>query len=152
MTAAQHRYVRTEMIVAAIINTVLSIVFTLVVFGGQPSVAVSGRGGLIVDAVPQTLMIALMSMLVPTLLTRRRLAIGRIAPLPGPSRWPRNVLIRSILVAIAAAAMAWILHATLLPLAGPFWPFLSTLLFKAAYGAVLGAVIARCAVTAALMD
>jgi hypothetical protein len=73
MTDAQRRYVRTEMIVATIINAILSIVFMLIVFGGQPIVAVGGRGGLIVDSIPQTAMIALMSMLVPSLLTRRRL-------------------------------------------------------------------------------
>ena len=138
--------------IAAIINAVLSIVFVLVVFGAPRTVAVGGGRGLIVDAVPQTLMIALMSMLVPTLLTRRRLAAGRIAPLPGRSRRPRNVLIRSVLVALVAAAIAWIVHATLLPLTGPLWPFLPALLFKATYGAMLGAAIARYAVIAALMD
>lgn len=152
MTAAQRRYVRSEMIVAAIINAILSIAFTLIVFGGQPMVAVSGRGGLIIDAVPQTLMIALMSMLVPTLLTRRRLAAGRVAALPGRARWPHNLIIRSVLVAAVAAAVAWVLHATLMPSTGPTWRLPPALLFKATYGAILGAVIARFAVVSALSD
>jgi hypothetical protein len=152
MTDAQRRYVRTEMIVATIINAILSIVFMLIVFGGQPIVAVGGRGGLIVDSIPQTAMIALMSMLVPSLLTRRRLKTGRIAPLPEPSRWPRTVLVRSVLVATVAAAIAWVLHALLMPLVGPLWPFLPALLFKAVYGAILGAAISGYAVTAALRE
>jgi hypothetical protein len=152
MTDAQRRYVRTEMIVAAIINAILSIVFMLIMFGGQQTVAVSGRGGLVVDAVPQTLMIALMSTLVPTILTRRRIAMARIAPLLGSPRWPRNVLMRSGLVASGTAAIAWILHAIVMPPIGPIWPFLPALVFKVVYGAILGATISRYAVTAALKD
>lgn len=152
MTDAQRRYVRTEMIVAAIINAVLSIVFLLIVFGGQETIAVSGRGGLVIDAIPQTLMIVLMSMLVPTLLTRRRLAAGRIAPLVGVPRWPHNVLLRSILAATVAAAVAWILHAALMPLTAVSWSFQTALWFKTAYGAILGATVARFAIAAALTD
>lgn len=152
MTDAQRRYVRTEMIVAAIINAVLSIVFLLIMFGGQQTIAVGGRGGLVVDAVPQTLMIVLMSVLVPTLLTRRRLAAGRIAPLTGTPRWPRNVLLRGMLAATVAAAIAWILHAALMPLTGANWAFQTALSFKTAYGAILGATVARFAITAALTD
>ena len=152
MTDAQRRYVRTEMVVAAIINAVLSIVFLLIVFGGQETIAVSGREGLVVDAIPQTLMIVLMSILVPTLLTRRRLAAGRIERLAGTPRWPRNVLLRSMLAATVAAAIAWILHAALMPLTGADWSFQTALSFKTAYGAILGATVARFAVGAALTD
>lgn len=152
MTNAQRRYVRTEMIVAAIINAVLSIVFTLIVFGGKQMVPVGGRSGLIVDAAPQTLTIAMMSMLVPTLLTRKRVACGRIAPLPGPSRWPSNVLIRSMLIAVVAVTIALVLHRTFMPLAGSSWPFSPTVIFKATYGAILGAAISGYAVVKALAD
>ncbi len=152
MTDAQRRYVRTEMLVAAIINAVLSIVFVLIMFGGHQTIPVSGRGGLVVDAVPQTLMIVLMSILVPTLLTRRRVAAGRIAALPGASHRPHNVLLRSMLAAILAAAIAWILHAASMPLTGDYWSFAAALSFKTAYGAILGATVARFAVGMALKD
>jgi len=132
MTDAQRRYVRTEMVVAAIINAVLSI------------------GGLVVDAIPQTLMIVLMSILVPTLLTRRRLAASRIERLAGTPCWPRNVLLRSMLVATIGAAIAWVLHAALMPLIGENWSFQTALSFKTAYGAILGATVTRFAVGAAL--
>ena len=152
MTDAQRRYVRTEMVVAAIINAVFSIVFLLIVFGGQKTIAVGGRSGLVVDAIPQTLMIVLMSILVPTLLTRRRLAAGRIAPLAGTPRWPHNALLRGMLTATGAAAIAWIIHAALLPLTGANWSLQTALAFKTSYGAILGATVARLSTGAALTD
>ena len=87
MTASQRRYRRTEMVVAAAISAVLSGVFVALLFGGKAEVPVAGWDGLIVDALPQTAMIALMSSLVPTVLTRRRTRRGSIAPLLTASRF-----------------------------------------------------------------
>ena len=130
MTAAQRRYRRTEMAVAGGISAVLSGVFVALLFGGQVEVPVVGWNGLIVDALPQTAMIALMSSLVPTLLTRRRTRRGSIAPLSTAGRWSVTIVLR---------IGAFVLVATMF--AG-----------KILYGARLGMAVAGLAVTAALRD
>ncbi|MBJ6121995.1 hypothetical protein [Sphingomonas mollis] len=152
LSDAHRRYLRIEMTVAAAISAVLSIVFVLLVFGAPAFVPMRGWNGLIVDAAPQSLMIALMSSLVPTWLTRRRRTAGAIAPLSAGRSWPRPALVRSLCIAVPVAVVAVLAHAILLPLTGERWSFVAVLSFKAIYGALLGAVVARVAVTAALAD
>lgn len=149
---ATRRYLRTEMVVAAVISAVLSGVFVLLLFGGRDPVPVHGWDGLIVDAVPQGLMIALMSSLIPTLLARRRVAAGAVRPSGGTHRWPRNMVVRSGMIAIAAGLLSGVLHWMVLPAGGDAWRFGAVLAMKIVYGGVLGAVVARIAVLAALAD
>ncbi|GHH22091.1 hypothetical protein GCM10008023_31760 [Sphingomonas glacialis] len=152
MTPAHRRYVRTEMAIAAVINAALSAVFVWLAFGGEAVVPVLGWRGLAVDTVPQSLMVALMSCLVPTLLTRRRLAAGRVTALSRGRRWPRHALVRALLVAVPIAALAGLVGAAVLPLTGSSWPLGAVAVLKPLYGALLGAIIARLAVLLALGD
>ncbi len=152
MTAAQRRYLRIETGIGATISAVLSGVFVALLFSGRAGVPVAGIDGLIVDALPQTFMIALMSSLVPTLLTRRRVRRGAVAPIARTSRWPRSVAIRIAAITIGATLLAGGLHAALLPLTPQVWPLATVFSAKVAYGAVLGAIVARIAVVVALRD
>jgi hypothetical protein len=79
MTPAHRRYILVETMISVIINTVISIGFVFLAFGGQDRVAVAA---LIPDAIPQSFMIGLMSTVVPTLLTRRRVRSRTIATMP----------------------------------------------------------------------
>jgi hypothetical protein len=152
VTPAHRRYLRVEMAIAAVINAVLSVAFVFLVFGGGTDVPVAGSGGLIVDALPQSAMIALMSTLVPTLLTRRRMRAASILSRKGRVWRPHNVAVRALAVALAVAVVAGLAHAALLPLGPPWWPFAAVLAYKTGYGALLGMAIARWAVIAALAD
>ncbi len=118
MTGAQRRYLVTETAIGATISAVLSIVFVLLMFGHLDRVVVAGAGGLIVDAVRQGAAIALMATLVPTLLTRRRLALGKVAPLTqaGPGR-ASHLPVRALAMAAAGAAITTGLTA-ILPVVG----------------------------------
>lgn len=149
MTPAHRRYILVETLVSAGINAVLSIVFTLLVFGGERLVAVPA---LVRDALPQSFMITLMAWLVPSLLTGRRLRAGAIAPLPG--RAPRgHVAVVSLLAAVVVAAVAGAVHWAVLPvLLPPAVPFGAVLAGKAVYGALLGAVVTRVALARALIQ
>ncbi len=140
------------MAVAAVISAVLSGVFVALLFGGQAEVPVVGWNGLIVDALPQTAMIALMSSLVPTLLTRRRTRRGGVAPLLTPSRWPAAIVLRIGAFVLLATMLAGGLHAALLPLGPLAWPLSTVFAGKILYGAALGMAVAGLAVTAALRD
>lgn len=138
MTSAHRRYVAVETLISVVINTAISIGFAWWVFGGASSVATRAA---ILDAVPQSFMITLMSVIVPGSLTSRRIAAGRIAPLVGkPIRWP--LAVRAIAAAVVAALAGLALNTAVLT-----WFFPNTIGFdnllaiKAVYGAALAAIV-----------
>lgn len=151
LTPVQHRYLLVETAVGAAINGVLSIVFAILVFAGQPMVSVSA---LATDTLPQSFMIALMATAVPTALTRRRVAAGAIPARTGPTtRLPRRVVLRALAVAIVVAGVATIVAKVALPLMLPTYvPFAAGLAGKAVYGTLLGAGVTWLAARAALAD
>ncbi len=131
-------YIAVETGISVVINVLISAAFMFLVFGRADSIDLWGPHGLALDFVPQTFMITLMSVIVPTLLTRKRLAGGRITRrTPRMRQWPKNLVLRASLL---AASMTLVLGgaATLLlasiwagPL--PFWPVFGG---KLAYGAL----------------
>lgn len=150
MTEAQRRYLRTEVLVSAAINAALSVAFVFLVFGRGPAVSAAA---LVADAPPQSFAIAFMATLVPTLLTRRRRRAGAVEPMADSrSQWPRAAALRALLAALVATAVAWACFRALLPLGPAAWPFGAVLAGKAAYGAMLGAVVGGLAARAALRD
>ena len=151
MTRDQNGYVRRETLVAVAINAALSAIFCFIVFGGSAAIAIAD---LVADAVPQSFMIALMTTIVPTLITRRRLRAGTIAPLAlAESRLPSNLALRALLVAMLAAAAGLASHWLLLAAFGPVeWPFGTVLTLKIAYGAALAAICAPWLLRRALAD
>lgn len=140
MTAAQRRYLRFEAAIAAVINGVLSAIFVLATFGGRLDVT---NAELVRDAAPQTFFVAMFTILVPGLLTRRRIRAGVIAPLPQARGRRVPIVLRALLVAAGVTVIAVGLHAALLPRLHGGWFLPGLLLYKVAYGAALGAVIAR---------
>jgi hypothetical protein len=152
MNRNQWRYVRQEAAIGAAITAVLSLAFTLVMFGGAAQVPVFGAGGLIVDAIPQNFFGALMCVLVPTVLTRKRLKSRQVAPAPAPIRLPAALLPRALLLAVIAATMGTLLALALLAAGPSYWPFLPVVAAKMAYGALLGGVVGGFAVRVALGD
>lgn len=99
-----------------------------------------GPGGLVLDAVPQTLMVSLMSMLVPGLLTRKRLIAGKVN---GAALATVGTIVhRSILVAILLAGVLTGLQFLLFSFGPPRFSFGVVLAAKVLYGAILGAAVA----------
>jgi hypothetical protein len=150
MTADQRAYLRRETLVAVAINAALSTLFCFLVFGGGAAIPTRD---LVRDAAPQSFMIALMTTIVPTLLTRRRLRTGRLAPLPGGSILPSSLSARAVLVAVAAPVLGTAVNALVLPAAGiAAWTFGAVLALKIAYGALLAAACAPFLLRRALAD
>jgi hypothetical protein len=137
VTPANRRYVAVETLISVVINTAVSISFAWLVFGGAASVA---SRAVILDAVPQSFMITLMSVIVPGLLTSRRIAAGRITSLAATAApWP--LAVRALAAAVVAALAGLALHAVVLTWWFPnMIGFESLLAIKAAYGAVLAAI------------
>jgi hypothetical protein len=138
--------------ISIVINMVLSALFVWLVFGGRDAVPVWGSGALATDFLPQTFMISLMSVLVPSTLTRKRRRAGGVEACEPRLSWlPRNLLLRALLVAVAATILfssaATLLLTALasgpLPLAA-IWPM------KIAYGALVAIIVTPIALCVAL--
>jgi len=152
MNTALRGYVVKETIISIVINSAISAFFVWLVFGGAKEVPLWGSGGLAVDFLPQTFMISLMSVLVPSALTRKRRRARLIAVGPSTLTWlPRNLFLRAILLAaLSTMIFSAIGTAVLSVLAdgpiriGTVWPL------KIAYGALIGAIVTPIAVRVTL--
>lgn len=148
------RYLLVETTISVVINSALSLFFAWVVFGKLEVIELAGPAGLAMDFLPQTFMVALMSTLVPTLLTRKRVRQSRIAALAtAPMSLPRNVLLRALLVAVVAVLVLGGAAMLLTPMlvAGPM-PQRSAYALKVAYGALISVPITLLALRCALAD
>lgn len=156
-SAAAHAhasYVRRETFVAVLINSVLSAVFTFLVFGRRDGIALWGLDGLALDFVPQTFIITLATVVAATVLTRKRVrarGIERLAEVP--TRLPSNVVVRAVLLAALATLLlggaATVVSALMWE--GPVG-FIAILVPKIVYGAAVAAIVAPFALRAALKD
>ncbi len=155
--SAEHRkYVTGETVVSTVINTILSVVFAFLAAGGQDRVPLWGGRGMAVDFVPTVFMITLVTTIAVTLITRKRMRAGKVAPLPagegGPLAWaPRNAFARGFTYASLAAAVLVPLSIGVLHLLRvDELPLMTFVAFKAVYGAVLSLLITPPIVRAAL--
>lgn len=138
MTPAHRRYLVVETLISVAINGAISFAFAWLMF--HTSSAIPAQA-LIIDSIPQSFMIALMSVIVPGLLTSRRLAAGQIAPLPGKAiRHP--LAVRAIAAAVVAVLCGLLLHLAVIATRPPSLIGFTTLLaIKVAYGASLAAIV-----------
>jgi lysylphosphatidylglycerol synthetase-like protein (DUF2156 family) len=148
------RYILAETLISIAVNAAISAGFAFVVFGGRTGIGLWGPDGLALDFAPQTFMIALMSVLVPTALTRRRIRTGAIQKRRGRASYlPRNLLVRALLVAslatvsLGGAAML-VLAATWSGALG----FATVLPLKIIYGALVALLVTPPALRAAFCD
>ena len=144
-------YIRRETRLSMAINAVLSLVFYLLFFGLSGPVPVGGLGGFAFDFIPQSFAITLMSVLVPGLLTARKLATGKLTPQPGKSGLPRSLWLRGLLMA-ALAAFVGAAGGSILVLAygsaSIAWPAGAAI--KIVYGLLLARIVTPVGLIAAL--
>ncbi|MBI1684095.1 hypothetical protein [Caulobacter hibisci] len=153
MSLAHRRYVAVETAVSVVINIILSGAFTWLFFGGRTSIAYAGPHGYGVDVFPQTFAIALMSVLVPSLLTRKRLASGKAQPLAGAGWLPARLVLRAPLLAVAATTLLGGGFYGLGQFGLPQTVTVSTLLaIKLVYGALVAVVVTPIGLIAALKE
>jgi hypothetical protein len=149
------RYIALETAISVVINVGFSALFFFLVFGRTEQIALWGPGGFAFDYFPQTFMITLMSVIVPTILTRKRALAGKVTRRESAfsNRLPRNVVLRALLLAAVAAVL---LGAVAVFITDSLWsgqPTHSDLrLLKMAYGAVVAAIMTPIGLVAALSD
>jgi hypothetical protein len=154
MSGAHQRYIRIETGISILINVALTAFFVWLNFYGRASIPLEGPSGVLRDGIPQNIITVFMSLLVPTLLTRRRCRAGDVAPLNGSLGYlPSNAILRALAVAIAVSVIAVPLTWIVLPVVSPpvwaFWPLLT---FKVIYSACLAAAVTPFGLIAALKD
>jgi hypothetical protein len=126
-----------EAAISVVINGVLSLAFFLAVFGAQPRLLHwTGSDGLALDFVPQSLAVALMSALVPSLIARRRM---------GKAMAVRPILFRAALFALAGTVFSGLLAFTISQAGFAPVAWTNALAIKIAYGGALGALVASLA-------
>ncbi|MFS2027215.1 hypothetical protein [Massilia sp. CT11-137] len=153
-----HRfYIRRERLIAVVINLVLSLAFTALLFSNVQHVPLWGVGGIAFDLVPTVFMLTLMGNLAMTVTTRRRLRDGAIAPMPARlCGWvacalPRNGVLRVALVASVVTVAVVPVSVLVLWLSGlDSMSYQQYLGFKALYGPAVGALSTGIIIKAAL--
>lgn len=147
------RYVRRETMISVVINVALSAVFFLLAFGRLDPVPVWGLGKYAFDFIPQSLMIALMSAVVPGILAIRRRKAGLVERVEERSRLPRRLLHRALLVGLLAVVLGAGLAALVLAAAGvETISWTPALAIKLVYGGVLAAFVTPPTLRAALQQ
>ena len=146
------RHLLVETAIAITIATCLSALFTWLFFGGGQDVTLQ-TPKLIIDTFVQSFFVAFMIVLPNTLVVRRRLHVGK-APLHSPwGRWPRNAVLRGLLLAVPAALVLSLIHQAIAPvLPSGALSFGVLLAIKVVLGALIAVVAAPVAVRAALGD
>lgn len=145
-------YIRRETLLSVGINATISLILFLIVFGVANPVEVWGVGKFAFDFLPQAFMIALMSTLVPGVLTERKIRQGKLQTIDGRSRLPKALSLRAILIAttaglVSASAFAGVFLLSGLTVLG--WS--AALALKLAFGAGLAVVVTPIGLRAAMM-
>lgn len=131
--------------VSSVVSAVISFVAAWLTFRGEEAVE---SAAMAFDALPQTFFVALASMLIPALLTARRIRIGRLDPGPRAEPRPTLTLLLSVLcLAAGLALLAWLIQGYLLALTGQdAWDPLPFLAAKTTYGGLLAACLTPLAI------
>jgi uncharacterized membrane protein len=145
------RYVRRETVISVVINVALSGFFFLLVFGRTDPVPVWGLGQYAFAFVLQSLMIALVSTVVPGILSIQRRKARLVERVESPPRLPRKLLLRALLIAflavlLGAGGVALVLFAARID--DIAW--IPALMFALLYGGTLAALVTPPTLRAAL--
>lgn len=154
----QRRYLKIETAINAFVNAVISALFAWLFFRNVPVVPLWGEMGMAVDLIPTVFMITLVPAIPMSLVTRRRVRSRIVAPIdrrdfPMLSLLPGNVVLRAILLALAATIVLVPLTVTILWVLGIFeMGFAPFVAFKIAYGVLVSLVTTPVVLLAALSD
>lgn len=155
MGKSHRRYIAVETAISIVINVLISALFMFAVFGRTPLIELWGPRGLAVDFIPQSFMIAAMSVLVPTLIARKRIREGALSSLPSV-RPARPFALLAVRVLVLAALLTVVLGATGVALLSAVWTgpvgFWQAFPYKLAYGAVVALIATPLGLSLALSE
>ena len=152
------RYLLIETAVSTVFNTAISALFAFLLAQGAPTVPLWGATGMAFDLLPTVFMITLVTTLIVTLLTRKRIRAGKVPPLgAGEGGWlgwaPRNAALRALVYAgLLALVLVPVSIAVLVLLGVHALPFHIFLPYKMIYGAALSILATPLIARAALAE
>lgn len=135
-------YIRRETAISIVINVAISLALFVLIFGRSEAIAVWGPGNYAFDLIPQSFMVALMSVLVPGALAARKLRAQQVEHSLARSRLPANRVVRALVLAGSAAASILVIVWPLLAFSAieqiGWWP---ALISKLAIGGLVAAAV-----------
>ena len=160
LSAEHRRYLRTETAVNSIVNAAFSALFAWLFFRSANTIPLWGAMGMAVDLIPTVFMCTLVTGLIATTMTRKKVRQGVLHRLSSAwlnymliRMWPRNVVLRSILLALLATlALVPVSVGVMLGLNVMEMNFMPLLIFKVVYGGAVTALAAPGFLIAALTD
>lgn len=139
------------------LNVIVTIIITGIVFfigfGTSNQLSVWGMGGYAFDFVPQAFLTALISILVPGVIMRKRIAKGALSPAAADLPYPRPLILRGLIygllsVVVGSGGVALLLTAGHVNEID----WLAAFVVKAGFGALLAAIITPIGLHAVLRE
>jgi hypothetical protein len=147
-------YLIRETAKSSFINGAVSGGLTLLVFGSQSEITVWGPPSFALDFIPQTFMGALMSVIIPTIVSRKLRQTGKLPPIsPRAIRLPKNAVLRGAIAGLAGCiALCLPVILALLPFAEHSFQLPAAIAIKVLYGVVVPCVFTPLSILAAMAD
>lgn len=146
---SMRRFLSIELAMAALCNGVLNIAMAHAIFGGKDDIGLFGMDGVAFDLVATTFFTGLLMVVLLTPVLRRRVARGSAPSLarqevPWPAnKLPRNTVLRGAILGVVGTVVIVPAMVMVLGAAGmDSFAFEALVMFKAAFGATLGVVVA----------
>ena len=148
------KYLAVETAGSTVVNGILNLGAAFAIFHSRSQVPATGPASLLRDSIGETFLVTALSVLVPSLIARRRRRAGTL-PISADSR-PKpagNLYLRAIVAGLIFTCVCLPCNALLLPWMFPNGvSFRNVLLFKTLYGTVLGSIATFLAVRKALNE
>ena len=146
-------YLAVETAGSGVVNGILNFAAAFALFHGRSRVPATGPASLLRDLIGETFLVTALSILVPTLVARRRRRAGTLPVSTGRRPKPPNLYLRALVAGLICTCACMPFNALLLPRIFPDGvSFRNVLLYKTLYGTVLGAIATLLAVRRALHE
>ena len=148
------KYLAVETVGSAVVNGILNFAAAFAIFHSRSLVPAAGPAGLSRDLIGETFLVAALSVLVPSLIARRRRRAGTLPILTNRRPKPTgNLYLRAMIAGLIFTSVLAPCNALLLPRIFPAGvSFHNVLLFKTLYGTILGAITTLIAVRKTLNE
>ena len=154
MQAKAWQYLAVETASSWLCNGMLNFASAFAIFHGRTRIPATGLRGLVGDTIGETFIVTALSVLIPSLIARKRRRTGTL-PVSGDGHTAPagNLYVRAMVTALIFTCVCVPFNAFLLPrIFTDGVSFRNVLLFKTLYGAVIGSIATALAVRKALHE
>jgi hypothetical protein len=136
------KYLVIETAASGLVNGALNFAAAYLIFHGSARIPTTGPGSMLRDSIGETFIVTVLSVLIPSLVTRHRQRVGSLPVSASMHPSPTSRLyVRAIVTGLVFTSVFVPSNALVLPMMFPNGvSFSNILLFKTLYGAVLGSL------------